>query len=482
MRILYLDCFSGISGDMMVGALADLGVTPSTFEWELSNLDIGDFHLHFERQTRRGIAGVKFGVHAGATHIDDEEHDPMHAHSHDGFDGEVVHEKDAQNHSDYRCAHGQEHSHHGHHHADEHDHSEEGQEHDAAHRHDKAQPHEKAHHPHHEQAHDDLHRSYADIRSLLDASGLSSSVKQHANSIFRRMAEAEAKIHGVQPEEVEFHEIGALDSIVDVVMTCIGIEALQVEQLHFSELVDGTGTVRCAHGDYPLPAPATLEILKGLPIRQIPIPGELITPTGAAIIAEFQHSVDSMPKIRPRKIGYGLGSRDFPGQPNVLRAVLADLESFDGEGAAETIWEVQANIDDSSPEILGATLDQLLKAGAVDAYFTPVQMKKNRPGVLLTTLCSQEFLEAVQGVIFRETTTFGLRYHQSQRVVLDREEVEVQTEAGPIKVKIGRFQESLLQVSPEFESCRISAEKSGLPLRKVYELAVNAFWSHEKAI
>jgi pyridinium-3,5-bisthiocarboxylic acid mononucleotide nickel chelatase len=238
--------------------------------------------------------------------------------------------------------------------------------------------------------------------------------------------------------------------------------------------------MRCSHGDYPLPAPATLEILKGLPIGQIAIPAELITPTGAAIVAEFQHSVGTMPRMRPQKIGYGLGAREFSQHPNVLRAVLGDLETE--EKASEIIWEVEANIDDSSPEILGATLDQLLKAGAADAYLTPVQMKKNRPGVLLTALCTKENLDSVQQIIFRETTTFGLRFRQSHRVVLDREQIEVKTEAGPIMVKVGRFHGNLLQVAPEFESCRALAEKSGIPLRRLYEIAVTAFWSQEKAI
>jgi pyridinium-3,5-bisthiocarboxylic acid mononucleotide nickel chelatase len=445
MRVLYLDCFSGISGDMVVGALADLGVTPSAFEWELSNLEVGDFHLHFERQMRCGIAGVKFGVHEGATHVEKPELHPGDEHDH-------IHHED-----DHDPLH--EHSHHPPEHA----------------------PHQNEHtHQQHEHHHGETRRTFRDIRALLDGSGLSPFVKRHANSIFRRIAEAEAKIHGVQIEEVAFHEVGALDSIADIVMACIGLEALQVEQVHFSELVDGIGTMRCSHGDYPLPAPATLEILKGLPIGQIAISAELITPTGAAIVAEFQHSVGTMPRMRPQKIGYGLGAREFSQHPNVLRAVLGDLET--DEKASEIIWEVEANIDDSSPEILGATLDQLLKAGAADAYLTPVQMKKNRPGVLLTALCTKENLDSVQQIIFRETTTFGLRFRQSHRVVLDREQIEVETEAGPIIVKVGRFHGNLLQVAPEFESCRALAEKSGIPLRRLYEIAVTAFWSQEKAI
>jgi uncharacterized protein (TIGR00299 family) protein len=453
MRILYLDCFSGISGDMMVGALADLGVTPSTFEWELSNIDIGDHHLHFERQMRRGIAGVKFDVHGGATHLEHGDHDAAHV---DTLESSAPEDAELAHH---------DHHHHG---SDDHSHK---------HQHSEKDDHDHDHHHHGHHRHDvEPGRSYSAINELINTSELSPFVKQHANSIFRRIAEAEAKIHGIHIDAVQFHEVGALDSIVDVVLTCIGLESLKIEQIYFSELVDGTGTIHCDHGNYPLPAPATLEILKGLPIRQIPVPAELITPTGAAIVAEFQSSIGAMPRIRPQRIGYGLGTRDLGDQPNVLRAVLADLAEESGIGS---ILEVQANIDDSSPEILGATLDRLLKAGAVDAYFTSVQMKKNRPGVLLTALCSKENLEAVEAVIFRETTTFGIRYRESQRVILDREQVEVETEAGTIQVKIGRFQENLLQVSPEFESCRILAEKSGLPLRRVYELAIAAYWAGE---
>ena len=261
MRILYLDCFSGISGDMMVGALADLGITPSTFEWELSKLELGHHHLHFERQTRGGISGVKFDVHTGETHT---ETGPDH------------------------------HSPESHPHEDEHSHA--------------------------------SARRFSEIRELLQASELSDFVKRHAISIFRRIGEAESKIHGIAIEEVQFHEVGALDSIVDIVLTCIGFEALEVARIYVSELVEGQGTFRCAHGEYPLPGPATLEILKNIPIRQVAVPFELITPTGAAIVAEFHHAVGALPEMRPVKIGYGLGTRELFDRPNILRAVLGDAE------------------------------------------------------------------------------------------------------------------------------------------------------------
>ena len=411
MRILYLDCFSGISGDMMIGALADLGITPSTFEWELSKLELGDCHLHFERQTRGGISGVKFDVHGGATHaetVPDTRSPESHHHAH----------SDASS------------------------------------------------------------RRFSEIRELLQASGLSDFVKLHATAIFRRIGEAEAKIHGVAIEEVQFHEVGALDSIVDVVLTCVGVEALQIARVYVSELVDGQGTFRCAHGEYPLPAPATLEILRNIPIRQVAVPFELITPTGAAIVAEFHHIVGAMPEMRPTKIGYGLGKRELFDRPNILRAVLGEAEK---SKSSDRIVELQANIDDLSPEILGAVQARLLKVGALDAFFTPIQMKKNRPGILLSVLCRPSDRQKIQELLFTETSTFGIRYREIERITLDREIVQVQTAFGSIQIKIGSQDGKIFQVSPEFESCNAAAERSQQPLKRIYELAVEAFWEKEVA-
>ena len=411
MRILYLDCFSGISGDMMVGALADLGITPSTFEWELSKLELGDYHLHFERQTRGGISGVKFDVHGGATHaetVPDTRSPESHHHAH----------SDASS------------------------------------------------------------RRFSEIRELLQTSGLSDFVKLHATAIFRRIGEAEAKIHGVAIEEVQFHEVGALDSIVDVVLTCVGVEALQIARVYVSELVDGQGTFRCAHGEYPLPAPATLEILRDIPIRQVAVPFELITPTGAAIVAEFHYIVGAMPEMRPTKVGYGLGKRELFDRPNILRAVLGEAEK---SKSSDRIVELQANIDDLSPEILGAVQARLLKVGALDAFFTPIQMKKNRPGILLSVLCRPSDRQKIEELLFTETSTFGIRYREIERITLDREIVQVQTAFGSIQIKIGSRDGKIFQVSPEFESCNAAAERSQQPLKRIYELAVEAFWEKEVA-
>ena len=314
MKVLFLDCFSGISGDMTVGALVDLGVKPSTLEWELSKLDLGDFHMHFEREQRQNIEGVKFGIHEGATHTHAQDE---HAH--------------------HECC-GHEHGpeHHAHTHAPEHDHAheheghahprEEHEEHGHPHSHEHTHDHDHGAEVHgHEHHHHDHGRSHAQIRALIEASGLSPFVKKHALSIFQRIAVAEGKIHGQPPADVTFHEVGALDSIADIVCACVGLEALGVEKVFVSSLHDGRGTIECAHGTFPLPAPATLEILTGIPLGQIDEPHELITPTGAAIAAEFGAAFGPMPKIKTEKIGYGVGTRDLASRPNVLRAVLGEL-------------------------------------------------------------------------------------------------------------------------------------------------------------
>ena len=271
---------------MTVGALCDLGVKPSSFEWELSKLDIGDFHMHFERQQKQSVEGVKFGIHAGSTHTHDQDEEPAHAHAHE-------HEHDHDDHE------------HGH---EDHDHD----------------------HEHHHHEHEHEHgRSYAEIRTLIESSDLSDFVKKHALGIFHRIAVAEAKIHGKPVEEIGFHEVGALDSIADIVLACAGIEELGVEKVFCGPLADGRGWIDCAHGRFPIPAPATLEILHGLPVGQIDEPFEFITPTGAAIAAEFAAGFGPMPPLTVEKVGYGLGSRDIPSRPNVLRAVLGTLADAD---------------------------------------------------------------------------------------------------------------------------------------------------------
>jgi len=331
MKALYLDCISGISGDMTVGALIDLGVKPSTLEWELNKLQLGEFHMHYERAKRKEIEGVKFDIHDGLTHTHDCEHDHEHEHAHaHSHEGQEKHECCDHDHGQ---AHSHEHSHaeqtHSHEHKHEHhdccghDHGDE--KHDNAHA-EHSHAHGDHDHDHECCDHDHDHsNTFKDIRELIETSELSPFVKKHAVGIFHRIAVAEGKIHGMPAEEVHFHEVGAFDSICDIVLACVGIESLGVEKVFVSRLNDGHGTVECAHGTFPVPAPATLEILKGIPLGQIDEPHELITPTGAAIAAEFAESFGDMPSMKIEKIGYGLGTRDLANRPNVLRAVIGEL-------------------------------------------------------------------------------------------------------------------------------------------------------------
>ncbi|HWB61086.1 MAG TPA: nickel pincer cofactor biosynthesis protein LarC [Chthoniobacteraceae bacterium] len=466
MKVLYLDCFSGISGDMTVGALADLGVKPSTFEWELAKLDIGDFHMHFERKQTQSIEGIKFGIHEGATHThgqDEEEHD--HGHSHEGHHhhehGEHSHESEhSHEHHEHgsHCEHGHEgHEHHHHEHA-EHTHSHEGHE----HHHD---------HEHCEHAHG---RTHAEIRALIEKSDLSDFVKKHTLSIFQRIAVAEGKIHGVPPEAVAFHEVGALDSIADIVLACVGIEQLKVGKIFVSALSEGRGWIECQHGKFPIPAPATLEILSGIPLRQEDEEFEFITPTGAAIAAEFGASFGPMPAMKVEKIGYGVGSRKLPGRPNALRAILGETDEKSAAYETDTITRIETNIDDLSPEITGATMDKLLAAGALDVFFTSIQMKKNRPAIQLTLLCENADVPKLADIIFAETTSFGIRMNQVNRLKLERKFEKVKTEHGEITVKLGLKAGRIIQVAPEYESVRAASEKTGASLRTIYESARKA--------
>jgi len=475
-RVLYLDCFSGISGDMTVGALCDLGVPPSVFEWELSKVGIGDFHMHFERKQRQAIEGVKFGIHEGATHRHDQdeteedehghhhhhEHEPAEAHAHGEGCGCGHHHDHEEKHAH---AHEHHHGHEEHAHEEEHHHHAHGQHHGQHHGHEH----------HHEEAH--AHgRNHAEIRQFILESDLSDFVKKHALSIFQRIAVAEGKIHGVVPEKVAFHEVGALDSIADIICACVGIEHLKVDRVQVSSLFDGHGWVDCAHGRFPIPAAATLEILQGIPFKQVDEEFEFITPTGAAIAAEFGASFGPMPAMKVEKIGYGVGTKKLKNRPNVLRAVLGEIGAEASHGyETDIITCLETNLDDLSPEILGAVMDRLFTAGALDVFFTPVHMKKNRPGSQLSVLCESSEVARLSDLLFRETSAFGLRMHTTQRLKLARRFETVSTPYGPIRLKIGERGGEIVQVAPEFEDCKAAAEKSGQALKAVYEAALGAF-------
>lgn len=439
MKTLYLDLASGISGDMFIGALIDLGVEARELERELEKLRLAGYHLHVARGRKASIEGVKFDVH-----LESEHH-------HDGPPAEP-------------SAHG----------------------HQAGHAHSHAPGHTHTHgHP---DSHSDTQtqeRTFGQIRELIAGSQLSDWVKQKSLAVFLRLAEAEGKIHGVPPEQVHFHEVGAVDSIVDIVGACIGLELLGKPRVLASRVIEGVGWVDCAHGRFPIPAPATLAILgaRGIALSQCEEPNELVTPTGAALLAEFVETFGPMQEVVAQKIGFGLGTRDNKTRPNVLRAVLWEPKPGDqGAGAGtgahdwetDTITVLETNLDDINAEILGQFMERALAGGALDVFHTPIQMKKSRPGILLTILCVPAEADQFSELLLRETSAFGIRRYTAERRKLRREFVNVQTAHGEVTVKVGRLNGRVLQAAPEFESCRKLAGQAKVPVKEIYEAALRA--------
>jgi uncharacterized protein (TIGR00299 family) protein len=435
MKTLYLDIFSGISGDMFIGALIDLGADARRLERELKKLKLDGYHLHVARQQKSGIAGVKFDVHLADAH----EH------------------------------------HHGHeHHVRSSVPSLAGRPGPA-----------KAGTPNNHNHHHEENRAFAEIKKLIGRSKLSAWVRKKSVAVFQRLAEAEGKIHGLPPGKVHFHEVGAVDSIVDIVGACIALELLGKPRVLAATVVEGTGWVDCAHGRFPVPAPATLAILgaRGIGVTQCNEPHELVTPTGAALLAEFVESFGPMQGLVAEKIGFGFGTRDNQTRPNVLRAVLGEskVESRGSRAKSEERdWEtdrvavLETNLDDESGEILGHFIETALAAGALDVFHTPVQMKKNRPGALLTVLCSETDADRFSEMILRETSAFGVRRTVAERRKLQREFTRVKTPLGEIIVKIGRLNGKVVQAAPEFESCKKLAGRAKIPLKRIYEAALKA--------
>jgi uncharacterized protein (TIGR00299 family) protein len=432
MKTLYLDLFSGISGDMFIAALIDLGVESRQLERELKKLRLEGYHLHVARGHKASLEGVKFDVHLSDRHEHGEESN-NHAHSHS--------------------------------HPHSHDHA-----HSASH--DHPHPHEHG-------------RTFTQIRHLIAESQLSDWVKQKAVAVFQRIAVAEGKIHGLPPEQVAFHEVGAVDSIIDILGACIALEMLGRPCVLASPVFEGTGWIDCAHGRLPIPAPATLAILgaRGIPLSQCSEPNELVTPTGAALLAELVESFGPMQGLVAEKIGYGLGTRDNKTRPNVLRAVIGESREEGQEtGAApgahdwetDTIAVLETNLDDLSAEILGNFMEKALAAGALDVFHTAIQMKKNRPGVLLTVLCTEADADRFSEMLVHETSTFGVRRYAAERRKLRREFATVQTPHGAVTVKVGRLDGKVLQAAPEFESCRKLAEQAKVPLKEIYEASLRA--------
>jgi hypothetical protein len=326
------------------------------------------------------------------------------------------------------------------------------------------------------------HRHLSDIERIIGGSRLNDAVKGRALKIFGRLAEAEARVHNVPVSKIHFHEVGAVDAIVDVVGACVCFELLGVERFASSALHVGSGTVEMAHGRFPVPPPAVAELLRGAPVYSTDIKGELVTPTGAAIVATVCESFGPMPLMRVESTGYGAGTREYQNFPNVLRVLVGDSEAASGgaggaggAGADEELLMVETNVDDVSPQVLGYLLERALACGALDCFFTGVQMKKNRPGVLISILCRPSEREALTGLLFEETPTLGVRTYAVSRRALEREAVTVETEFGRISVKVARRGGRVLGATPEFEECREAALAHGVPLRVVQEAARAAY-------
>ncbi len=391
MKILYFDCPAGLSGDMTLGALLDLGVDRAVFEAELKKLGMaGEYKLSIGRGVKRGVTGTAVRVHL----------------AHDHHEGE-----------------GDDHDHHHH------------------------------------------HRRLSDITCLIDESGLSNAVKQKASAMFRLLAEAEGKVHGVTPEEVHFHEVGAVDSIVDIVGSCICLELLKPDRILFSPLNTGSGRVKCAHGLMPVPAPATAELLTGVPSYTDGTMSELTTPTGALIARVFADDYGPRPQMTIEKTGYGLGFKDFD-FPNAARVFLG----HDDAGEAQTVTVIECNLDDMTGEAMAYALERVFAAGALDAFYTPILMKKSRPAQKLTAICATEKRDDVERAILAETTTLGVRSYEARRTTLPRRIETVQTPWGDVRVKIAQGPAGS-KIAPEYEDCRVAAERSGESFLTVYAMA-----------
>jgi pyridinium-3,5-bisthiocarboxylic acid mononucleotide nickel chelatase len=454
MRIAYLDCFSGISGDMFLGALIDAGVSRETFERAVEVLGVGA-RLEISRVNRSGISATKLDVMvnggkdtprmAGGVGYGDrslegrtepalslskgvsDPHEHSHEHSH------AAHKDD-------------------HHHAPEHE------------------PHQHHH-----------GRGLPEISKIIHHSKISDQAKATAIAIFQKLGAAESKIHNVPIEAVHFHEVGALDALVDIVCAAVGAQALGVEEFVCSPLNVGGGTVNCAHGTFPVPAPATVELLKGAAVYSSGIQAELVTPTGAAIVSALVKRFTSFPEMMIEKTGYGAGTKDFSGHANVLRITIGEtIAQTDADKSvrathSETISILEANLDDLNPQVFGYVMDRLLEAGALDVFGTPIQMKKNRPGTLLTVLAKPEDADKLAQIMFAETTTLGVRRREEKRQVLARKWANVSTRFGDVRIKIASLNGSVTNYAPEYDDCRRIAAEHKVPLKAVMMEAMEAY-------
>ncbi|MBN2163912.1 MAG: nickel pincer cofactor biosynthesis protein LarC [Pontiellaceae bacterium] len=338
--------------------------------------------------------------------------------------------------------------------------------------------HEHHHHHHHEHDHDGHHhhhgRHLSTILKLIDASSLPAPVKENAASVFQCIGEAEAAIHGVDIEKIHFHEVGAMDSIIDIVGSCLALHKLGVDGVSIRSLPQGHGTIECAHGTYPNPAPATLRMLKGFPVQSVDEPFELVTPTGAALLSNWRSASSPGECAGLTNTAYSFGHRKLNGRPNLLRASLY-VENLSRNAEFDEVLVLECNLDDMTPELIGCLSEQLIASGALDVFTAPVFMKKQRPGVLLTVLCAPEQRNGLVEIIFRESTTFGIREHLSRRTILDRGFEPVETPYGSVRIKVGQRAGEIMTAAPEIEDCRKCATEGGVPVKIVYDTALSIF-------
>jgi uncharacterized protein (TIGR00299 family) protein len=434
MRIGYLECFSGISGDMLLGALVDAGVPITLLEETAAALNVGA-RLEMRKVSRGGLAATKVDVIA-PEHAESE---PEHSH-----DGHAEHSHDS-------------------HARQAHSHAEGAHEHGA---------HEHAHaHTHAE------HRPLSAILEIIRSAPLAAAVKERSTRAFQLLGEAEAAIHSIPVEKVHFHEVGAVDTIIDIVCSAAGAESLAIDRWLSSPLNVGSGTVKCQHGTLPVPAPATLALLGDAPVYAAGDPMERVTPTGAAVLRMLDVRYAPIPPMRIKASGYGAGGRETPGEPNLLRLLVGEAsEEVSDSAATEPIAVIETVIDDSTPQLLAYVSERLLDAGAWDVYRAAVQMKKGRTGVQLTVLCRPALMPRLRDLLFRETTTIGLRWRLENKVALAREFVKVQTQWGQVGIKIARWPSgNVANASPEYEDCRMLASLHSVPLKQVMQEAVQVY-------
>ena len=464
MKIGYLECFSGISGDMLLGALVDAGVPFELLAETAAALNVGA-RLEMRKVSRGGLAAVKVDV------VTEEQgpSQPIEQESLDGGPGRDQGTKGPEHDDD----HGHSHEPHGHDHHDHEHHS-----HNHAPNVQEGHTHELEHaHQHHEHA---PHRSLSTILGIIHAAPIKDSVKQRAARAFQLLGEAEAAIHSIPIENVHFHEVGAVDTIVDIVCAAAGCEALGVGQWMASRLNVGSGTVKCAHGTLPVPAPATLALLGDAPVYAAGAPMERVTPTGAAVLRMLDVTYGTLPAMSVKARGYGAGGRDTPGEPNLLRLLVGEAE--EGAESTEPIAVIETVVDDATPQLLAYVSELLMEAGAWDVYRAPVQMKKGRTGVQITVLASPEAMPALRDLLLRETTTIGLRWRMENKLALAREFVEVETAWGKVRMKVARWPSGeVANASPEYEVCRNIARHQGVPLKRVMQEAMRAYAETERA-